>query len=1322
MEDQQLRSNCETASYHGLVCLIVALGKIITAGAGMLLLVAISPQPAGAAPQVVSAPPSSFVLGKDAPHPTPGTQGAGTTFNSLFYVRPGEGQEGQSANPSKHQLPNEPFNIAYTNPALPVATNDWWTGIGLQWFVKPKSVPPTFNNGSSGWAYAYENGFAVSHGALSEPWWVNFVDYTNTIVGGLHGLLLWNQSAIFVRNNGKINNTGAFDPSVNIVDRAFLPVDQPVVTVGLKGVHPLGTSIPSAAPWTNVRVESYSDWGVVLSYTNNGSKMRITMANGSPFVWFERVSGTAPLVIWAGSGEPKGSFQNWSVAGKNYLGLTVTNDFNPDNADTNQQVYSTAAYAAYADKGTWTETPIIKGKVSMFVNNQATRVAVVAMPQSISQLSVAALQAAAQTYGNNYACRMITDTRIDYPPITGSQNTVTIGGQVLPLGYDVANSVVRYQMRATTTLFPLAPNWPQCANGTPLQVLLPHHVKELNPGLKSNLQPQWQWTGVNGPITGYIGSAWVDSLRSKGMLSILPAVLAQSTLKNPLNTSQLAVDDVYRTMTNWFFLQENQPVGSILSFVRNIGTYDGVQFNTYQPNLQTLVEAVTIADQLAKSPQLTGNDNTVNKFNACLCKPKTQVAAQMRDYILRALEELLGQWADVYTAQLLQYNPQFFTTYGFPAGFGSVQNLNDHHFHYGYFLRALAVIGRYDRRWFNNYLPLIEQLRHDVANFDRTNTKYPFLRNFSPFYGHSWADGTSLDGANQESTSEAINFATGLIEIGQLLGNSNYIAIGTYMYEQEIAGAEQYWFNQDANLSAPVMPPNPDPNIVEYNGNWPQQFVTFTGPDGNPWHTTLIGIENQRFVMRNTFFGFDPVSSYFIHLIPMSANTLYVGRNQNWLKATWKQFLLDANQIGILNKSVFEVYFASLQARLPDSGSGITGTGLVPALSRIANPHTFRPDGTNTTAKYWAYSNSLLGQVDTSVVANTPTYGVFTKAGGGTTYVAYNPTNAQITVTFKKISNGATVTTLAVAPFSIGWKGAAGTSSFTPGPLAATPVRLYLQPATTPDITKKPLKGIMTNKAGTWLPVAQTYTFPASDDLSEILPSLSVVPKSQGICDASVPPGPGNPGCPTSIPAFAQWQGTFSGNLINSRSAHTLLNIYTNLGLGVGWQQNPGVASTTFIRVIYDFDSSGTADRIEIINLPPNSGNSFVIGQQKMTDYYFACYASLQLNAGICDTSNGYNLNNGYYGLNTAAPTTTVWLDDRFGKPESFPASVACGTITVQLYGSVAPDSIKRSVPVSTGTDPLLNRASWVQTPYGGGQCGTPARLVDDQAITSDDR
>ena len=45
-----------------------------------------------------------------------------------------------------------------------------------------------------------------------------------------------------------------------------------------------------------------------------------------------------------------------------------------------------------------------------------------------------------------------------------------------------------------------------------------------------------------------------------------------------------------------------------IRFVRNIGTYDGPQFSTYQQGWATLIESLTIADQLANSTKLRGND------------------------------------------------------------------------------------------------------------------------------------------------------------------------------------------------------------------------------------------------------------------------------------------------------------------------------------------------------------------------------------------------------------------------------------------------------------------------------------------------------------------------------------------------------------------------------------------------------------------------------------------------------------------------------------------------------------------------------------------
>src|SRR5262249_17513964 len=142
--------------------------------------------------------------------------------------------------------------------------------------------------------------------------------------------------------------------------------------------------------------------------------------------------------------------------------------------------------------------------------------------------------------------------------------------------------------------------------------------------------------------------------------------------------------------------------------------------------------------------------------------------------------------------------------------------------------------------------------------------------------------------------------------------------------------------------------------------------------------------------------------TYFIQMIPMSANTLYLGRNQAWLQKTWDQYLLDtgANQNPNGFQSQFETFIASWQARMPPHGSDINGTCLVPTLRRIENPHAFQFFGTNTMAKYWAYTNNRLGQVDTSYVADVPAYGVFKLPGGGYTFVAYNATGAAITAHF----------------------------------------------------------------------------------------------------------------------------------------------------------------------------------------------------------------------------------------------------------------------------------------------------------------------------------
>ena len=1151
------------------------------------LLVATAPITRGA--DVISNGPVSTLTGKDAIKPRPGTEGNGDQFNYLFYILPGEGEADMNCatnpppcGPSEQQYPHQPYAIhdSYQSTTQPVQSNDWWVGTGLQWYV-----PQT----NAGWVQGFnpENNKPRTHEFISEPFAYDFVDFPDAP----HGFRLWNQNAIAVKTNGKIDPSQQFNAAFNIIDRGFLqPENQAVVTVGLENVHPLspylGASQPLNPPWTNVRVRRYSDWGVVLAYANNGSEMEITMANGSPFTWLERTQGQANFLVWTGgpaaNTQPPHIWKNDSVGQLAVLGVTVETVYGADNNI--GKITSKAAYLVIADQGTWVPEPSPPPQQSNFRNATATKVVVLAMPHD--RLDDASLQRAA-TELLPFACRKIVDTRIDYPPIPQSTPSVIVGNETVTLGYNPTAQRVALQLRLVTE--PFLPG--NCMANEPVQLLFPHHVKSLHPGQRPQLDARFTWHSIKGPLKLYRGSSFVQLIDTKGFLPFFPDQVVDSDLQNPLQARQLAVEDIYETMRNWFYLEEFQtPPGHISSFVRNIGTYDNQQVNTYEPNWATLIESLMIADQLAHSTKLRGDDTSTNpRTHACLCKPKTQVAAEMRDYILQTLKELVGQWADVYTAQFVQYNTDFKTTYGFPAGFTSVQGLSDHHFHFGYFLRAAAAIGRYDPAWLNAYLPFFDQLRKDVANYNRNDTAYPFLRNFSPFYGHNWADGTGQDGTNQESTSEAMNFSAALIDLGLLLGNNEWRDMGMYMYEQEIQAAEQYWFNQDATLSNVAPRPPVDPNDIHYNGNWPQEFVTFQGPQeggGGVWHTTLGGRLHQRFLDRATFFG-GIAGTYFIQMIPMSASTLYLGRNQAWLNATWKQYLLDTDAKSNPSfQSPTETFVAAWQALMPATGQGINGTGLTAALTRIAREHAFQAYGTNTMAKYWAYTNSLLGQVDTSVVADIPAYGVF-KNGSGRTFVAYNPTDQETVVHF----SGDVSKSLSVPAHSIVSESPDRREiSFKPSQITTPAGRLYLLPTTSP--TPLPMTGQLSSTPGTWLPTNETYPFPReSTDISRIKPSLAIVPKSTGQCSnldlPGNPSGPngGDPVCRQSNKAYAEWTGTFKGTRVGERP-FTQMTIYTNPALHVGWQQaeRGQIQSNTNVRIEYYFTNPPhpNPDRVEV--------------------------------------------------------------------------------------------------------------------------------------------
>jgi len=187
---------------------------------------------------------------------------------------------------------------------------------------------------------------------------------------------------------------------------------------------------------------------------------------------------------------------------------------------------------------------------------------------------------------------------------------------------------------------------------------------------------------------------------------------------------------------------------------------------------------------------------------------------------------------------------------GAPMGFGADADLNDHHFHYGYWVKAAAELARTDPQWAREdaYGGVVDHLVRDYANPDRDDSRYPLFRNFSPYAGHSWASGSGElpAGCNQESSSEAINAYAAMILWGEHAGDEEIRDAGIYLYTHEVHAALEYWFDvADENL----------PDV------WPYDYA------GMVW---------GRGYKYATWFDQDPESIHAINYLPVGGHSFYL--------------------------------------------------------------------------------------------------------------------------------------------------------------------------------------------------------------------------------------------------------------------------------------------------------------------------------------------------------------------------------------------------------------------------------------------------------------
>ena len=312
------------------------------------------------------------------------------------------------------------------------------------------------------------------------------------------------------------------------------------------------------------------------------------------------------------------------------------------------------------------------------------------------------------------------------------------------------------------------------------------------------------------------------------------------------------------------------------------------------------------------------------------------------------------------------YEPVWGTLLGSNGSFGLAAEMNDHHFHYGYFLQTAAMLAQYDPVWAAQYGPMVNLLIADVASTDipTAASRFPRFRNYDVYAGHSLAGGSAAAAAgnNQESSSESINFSTGLILWAAATGNTQLRDLGMFLYSSEAQAIEQYWFDADQA----VFPPG-----------------TQTPVQGIVWSNGAVYA---------TWFTADPDLIQGINLLPIQPGSVHLGMRPDMINRAY-DYLVTRNAGGP-----------------PNDWQGINWSGLAlanpaRAAALLAATPAFTNDDGNSSAhtQHWIKNLNQLGTLDMGVRANWPHANVFIKAGVRT-FIAWNPTAAPVNVAF---SNGA---------------------------------------------------------------------------------------------------------------------------------------------------------------------------------------------------------------------------------------------------------------------------------------------------------------------------
>lgn len=204
------------------------------------------------------------------------------------------------------------------------------------------------------------------------------------------------------------------------------------------------------------------------------------------------------------------------------------------------------------------------------------------------------------------------------------------------------------------------------------------------------------------------------------------------------------------------------------------------------------------------------------------------------------------------------------------------RHYNDHHFHYGYWVYAFAVIAKLDPDWLKKPLKTKQFTPHewisylilDYANNDKNNPYFPLQRYQDDYAGHSWASGLTASeaGQNEQSSSEAVNAYYALALYAKATQDSASYAWAQFLMTRELRAAQLYW-------------QIPQDSLV-----YSEEFKKNNQVIGNLWASKVDA--NAYFIKCTTAYRCGLQYSFGIQMLPFTAISQYLFTKE-WLHTAY---------------------------------------------------------------------------------------------------------------------------------------------------------------------------------------------------------------------------------------------------------------------------------------------------------------------------------------------------------------------------------------------------------------------------------------------------